>query len=310
MKAWFLKLHRWMALLFALPLAFVLFSGLILSFEPWLVVRSIEPGSLTAGKVQGWLGQHDPGGQARALVYRSYDRTLTISAGRGGGTVVDAVTGQALPGPTGLANSLVSVRRLHEALLIDAGWLVLSSTVAMPALALLGVLMGLPRITNTLPGWHKAIAWGLLPLIVLSPLTALFMASGITFATPPPAAAPAQGARLTLAEAVRIVGERHDLSALVWMRPLGGRLAARLVEGGEYRLYAVTREGTSAMPRNWPRLWHEGNFAGSWSAAMNVVASVAMIGLLVTGPWIWLRRQLRRRGLAGALPEVRRSQPE
>jgi PepSY-associated TM region len=139
------------------------------------------------------------------------------------------------------------------------------------------------------------MAWSLLPLIVLSPLTGLFMSWGITFAGPPPATAAAQGAPLRLAEAVRIVGERHDLSTLVWMRPQGGRLVARLVDGNEYRLYAVTRDGTTAMPRNWPRLWHEGNFAGAWSALMNVVASLAMIGLLVTGPWIWLRRQLRRR---------------
>jgi hypothetical protein len=27
---------------------------------------------------------------------------------------------------------------------------------------------------------------------------------------------------------------------------------------------------------------------------MNVAISIAMVGLLVTGPWIWLRRQLRR----------------
>jgi uncharacterized iron-regulated membrane protein len=79
------------------------------------------------------------------------------------------------------------------------------------------------------------------------------------------------------------------------MRPLGGRLAARLVADGEYRVYAVTRDGAVAMQRNWPRLWHEGNFAGIWSAVMNVVISFAMMGLLVTGIWIWLRRQLRRR---------------
>ena len=42
MKAWLLKLHRWVALLFALPLVFLLGTGLILSFEPWLVVRAID----------------------------------------------------------------------------------------------------------------------------------------------------------------------------------------------------------------------------------------------------------------------------
>jgi uncharacterized iron-regulated membrane protein len=295
MTAWLLKLHRWVALAFALPLVFVLGTGLILSVEPWLVVRAIEPGSLTPAKIQGLLSQHDPNGQARALVYRSYDHTLTISAGRGGGTVVDVATGQALPGPSAMANLLVTTRRMHESLLFDAGWLVIGSTVAMLVLALLGVLMGLPRFSNTLSGWHKAMAWVPLPLIVLSPLTGLFLAAGITFAGAPTVAASPQGAPLRLAEAVRIVGERHDLSGLVWMRPQGGRLLARLVVGGEYSVHAVTQAGTTAMPRNWPRLWHEGNFAGSWSALMNVAISLAMMGLLVTGPWIWLRRRLRMR---------------
>lgn len=294
MKIWLLKLHRWVALLFSLPLVFVLGTGLALSFEPWLVGRAIEPGSLTAARVQALLDQHDPGGQARALVHRSYDRTLTISAGRRGGTVVDVTTGQARPGPSALASALVTLRGLHEHLIFDAGWLVIASTFAMLALALLGVLMGWPRLRNTLAGWHKGIAWGLLPLIVLSPLTGLFLAYGVTF-TGPPVGGGALAAPLALKEAVAVVGAKHDLSSLVWLRQQGGRLLVRLVEGQEYKVYAVTRAGTVATPRNWPRLWHEGNFAGAWSALMNVVISVATLTLLVTGLWIWLRRKLRRR---------------
>ena len=293
MKAWYLKLHRWVALVFALPLIVVIVTGLVLSFEPWLASRAVEPGSLSAQKVQALLSQYDPGGQARALVHRSYDHTLTLGTGRRGGIVVSTVDGQAQPGPSTLAKVLGMSRGMHETLLIDAGWIVIASTAAMLVLALLGVLMGWPRLANTLAGWHKTMAWGLLPLIVLSPLTGLLMASGITFTSLPPAAPAAQGPKLP--EAVRIVGQNHDLSSLVWMRPQGGRLLVRLVEGGEYVLYAVTRDGTVAVPRNWPRLWHEGNFAGVWSALMNVVISFAMLGLLVTGLWIWLRRQIRTR---------------
>lgn len=295
MKPWLLKFHRWIALVFSLPLAVVLVTGLVLSFEPWLVGRAIAPGSLTAAKVQGLLNQHDPGGKARSLVYRSYDSTLTMSVGRGGGTVVDVATGQKLAGPSALANMLVTTRRLHETLLIDAGWLVIGSTGAMLVLVLLGVLMGWPRFANTVSGWHKAMAWGLLPLIVLSPLTGLFLSFGITFTGSPPVTAGAPGAPMTLLQAVQVLGKDRDLSALVWLRPQGGRILARLVEGGEYRVYAVTPGGVTPTPRNWPRLWHEGNFAGAWSALMNVVISVAMIGLLVTGLWIWLRRQFSRR---------------
>ena len=302
MKIWALKIHRGVALTFALPLVFVLCTGLILSFEPWLVVRAIAPGGLTVSKIEALLSQHDPDGKAKAIVYRSYDGTLTINGLRGSGIVVDVASGQELAGPSALADLLVTARRMHERLLINADWLVIASSVAMLVLAILGILMGLPRFANTLSGWHKAMAWCVLPLIVLSPLTGLLIASGITFMSAPPASTSTRGAPLRLAQAVRIIGERHDLSTLVWIRPQSGRLLTRLVEGGEYRVYAVTPDGMTAVPRNWPRLWHEGNFAGTWSALLNIIASVAMIGLLVTGPLIWLRRRLRLQ--ARRLPQV------
>ena len=292
MKSSLLKLHRWLALLFALPLLVVIATGVVLSFEPWLVESAIVPGSLTPARVESLLRQHDPEGRARALVHRSYDHTLTLGAGRGG-TTVDVATGEARAGPSALAATLLTARRLHETLLLDARGLVIASSAAMLGLALLGVLMGWPRIANTLAGWHKATAWGLLPLVVLSPLTGLLIAYGIGF-TGAAAKPQAQGDPLPLAQAVRVVGERHDLSALVWLRPQGGRMLARLVEGGEYRVYAVTREGTAAQPRNWPRLWHEGSFAGAWSAALNLAVSAAMLGLLATGVWLWATRRARR----------------
>jgi hypothetical protein len=293
MKLWFLKFHRWIALLFSLPLVIVLGTGLILSAEPWLVVKAIKPGTLTAEKVQALLDQHDSQRQARAISYRSYDNTLSIG-GRGRGAAVDVATGAKQAAPSALAATLGTMRRTHEHFIFNLGWVVTASSIAMLALALLGVLMGWPRIRNTFAGWHKAFAWGLLPLIVLSPLTGLFLAYNVTF-TSPPAGGRSQGAPLTLKEAVAVAGKTHDLSSLVWLRQLGGRMAMRIVEDGEYKLYAVTQHGTQAMARNWPRLWHEGNFAGVWSSLMNLVISIAMLGLLVTGGWIWLRRKLRPR---------------
>ncbi|MEZ5786802.1 MAG: PepSY domain-containing protein [Xanthobacteraceae bacterium] len=295
MKAWFLKFHRWLALVFALPIIVVMATGLVLSFEPWLVTRAIEPGALNAEKIQALLKEHDPGGQARAIFYRSFDHTLTLRAGRGGGTVIDTATGQVQSRASTLAGVLGTARRMHETLLIDAGWLVTASTVVMLVLVVLGMLMGWPRFRNTLAGWHVGAAWVLLPLIILSPLTGLMLSWGITLTGAPGGGPAARSAPLPLAEAVDVVGRNHDLSALIWMRSLGGRLAVRLAEDGEYRLYAVTREGTTPMSRNWPRLWHEGNFAGVWSSAMNVILSITMIGLLVTGVWAWLRRRFRRR---------------
>ncbi|MEZ5849289.1 MAG: PepSY-associated TM helix domain-containing protein [Hyphomicrobiaceae bacterium] len=296
MRPWFLRLHRWLALLFGVPLTVVVLTGLVLSVEPWLVSRAIAPGKLDVAKLETFLARHDPEGKARGLSYRSYDGTVTIGGGRGGGTIVDVGSGQTVADASPLAKALVTARRLHETLLLDANWLVVASTAAMLALMLIGVLMGLPRFANSASGWHKAIAWGLLPLLVLSPLTALLMAGGITFAGGAggvggrPAPAP-----ISLVEAVRVVGRDHDPGALVWLRQRGPRMMARIVEDGEYRVYAVTREGAVPLPRNWPRAWHEGNFAGSWSAAMNLVISIAFSVLMGTGLWIWLRRKLRRR---------------
>lgn len=240
MKAWLLKLHRWIALIFALPLVVVLGTGLILSVEPWLVVRAIKPGTLTVEKIQALLEKHDAEGQARAISYRSYDNTLSIG-GRGASTVVDVAT-SARAAPSALAATLGTMRRTHEHFIFDLGWVVTASSFAMLALALLGVLMGWPRIRNTFAGWHKAMAWGLLPLIVLSPLTGLFLAYNVTF-TDSPSGGRAQGAPLSLKEAVAVAGKTHDLSSLVWMRPLGGRMAMRIVEDGEYKLYTVTQAG-------------------------------------------------------------------
>jgi len=292
MNFWLLRLHRWVALVFALPLLVVLATGLVLSVEPWLTVSAIKPGTLSAARVQELLQKYDPAGQARAISYRSYDNTLTLGAGRGGGKVIDVATGEALAGPSALARTLGTMRGLHERLIFDLGWLVSGSSAAMLVLALLGVLMGWPRLRNTVSGWHKGVAWGLLPLIVLSPLTGLFLAYGITFTAPLQAGRPQA---LPLKEAVALVGASHDLSTLVWLRPLGPRTMVRLVDGGEYKVYAVTPNGLVAQPRNWPRLWHEGNFAGRWSSLMNIVLSVAMLTLLVTGVWIWARRKLRKR---------------
>lgn len=300
MTAWFLRFHRWVALIFALPLVFVLSSAVVLSLEPLLVARAVAPHSLSPAVIESALDRHDREHKATMLAYRSYDGTLTISAGRGGGgTVVDPLTGEAQAGPSALASVLATARRIHERLSLDLGWLVVASTATMLVLAALGVLMGWPRFANSAAGWHKATAFGLLPLLVLSPLTALFMAANVTFAGPPAASAP-QSPPLTLVDAVRIVGRDHDLSSLVSLRPRGGRMLARLVEDGEYTLYTVTREGTTAMPRNWPRLWHEGNFAAPWPALLNLVTSLAMVGLLGTGMWSWLRRRLRRRALRTA----------
>jgi uncharacterized iron-regulated membrane protein len=291
-KAWLLRLHRWVALAFGLPLLAVIVTGLILSVEPLVVQGALNPGSVTVQAVEGLLQRHDPQGAARALFLRPHERTLTIRGGLpGGGVEVDLATGAPAAKATTLSDLFGISRQVHERLIFDAGWLVIASTAAMLALVVLGVLMGWPRLRNTLAGWHKGLGWGLLPLVVLCPLTGLLLALGITFA-PAPRSAGASGPPLPLVEAVRVLGKDHDLSALSWIRPIGPSLAARLLEDGEMRTYTLTREGAVPGARNWPRLIHEGTWGGAVLPILNLVTSVALLGLLVTGTWIWARRKL------------------
>lgn len=293
-KALLLRLHRWVALLFGLPLAAVIVTGLILSIEPLVVQGSVAPGSITVGTIEELLQRHDPQGAVRALFLRPHEGTLTIRGGIPGGVAeVDLATGAPAAQVTTLSDLFGAARQVHERLVFDAGWLVIASTVAMLVLIVLGIFMGWPRLRNTLSGWHKGFGWGLLPLVILSPLTGLLLALGVTLAPASPAP-PTAGPPLPLIDAVRVLGKDHDLSGLSWIRPIGRNLVARLLEDGEMKAYTLTRDGALPGGRNWPRLIHEGTWGGAVLPSLNLITSIALMGLLVTGIWIWARRKLRK----------------
>jgi len=209
---------------------------------------------------------------------------------------VDLATGEETDADHWLSDIIGASRGVHQRLIFDLDWLVIGSTAAMLVVICLGVFMGWPRFANSLSGWHKATAWLLLPLLVLSPLTSLFMAAGLTFSQPAQRGAGAAPIR----EAVRMIAAQHDLSRLEWIRARGGRQLARINEPGGQATYVVTREGLTPAASNWPRTFHEGVFWGAWGGIMNVVISLAFILLMGTGLTIWARRTFRRRHPRGA----------
>jgi uncharacterized iron-regulated membrane protein len=295
LKFWLLRLHRWITLVFSIPLAILILTGLVLSFEPIVQDSGARPDNGIAERISAALARHDPGGTARSLVVRAYNDTVSIGGARRNDAIhVDLHTNQTISSPGFLADFFLTNRRLHETFLLELGWLVSASTIAMLVLIALGIAMGWPRLSNTLSGWHKGTAWILLPLLILSPLTGLFLAFGWTLAAAPQR--PASPAPLvSLREAVTAVGAQYDLRHVVWIRPRGNAMLARINDGGEMRAFAVSRDGLVPTPRNWPRLLHEGNWHGTLSASINVLISVAFVTLLSTGLLIWMRRRLRRR---------------
>ena len=288
-KPLLLTLHRWITLIFALPLFAIIATGLILSFEPLVQVSGIGGPAIDPARVIELVKTYDPDNKARGLSINAAGQRMTL---QGSGTrAIDLVTGTPAAANSGLSDLFRWARVTHERLLGQA-WLVTSSTIAMITLMVLGVFMGLPRLRNTLSGWHKGTAWFALPLVLLSPLTGLCMAFGLTFQS---GAAPASGRPVALPDAIRIVAASHDLAHVISIGTRGGRVMARLYEDGELRAYAVGSSGVTPLPRNWPRLIHEGNWSASIASPLNVLTSIALLALLSTGLLIWARRKLRKR---------------
>lgn len=288
-KLLLLRFHRWITLVFALPLLAIILTGLILSFEPAVQMSSIKPQSVDAARVADLIRRYDPDGKARGVAINAAERRITLQGAEP--VEIDLESGEKVAAPAALPALFLWARRTHERLL-GQSWLVISSTIAMVVIMCLGIFMGLPRLRNSLSGWHKGTAWFTLPLIVLSPLTGLCLAFGWTFQASPP---PLRSARLaTLPEAVAIAARSHDLAQVNSIRSRGRLLMARLFEGGELRAYAVNGDELVPLPRNWPRLIHEGNWSAMIASSLNVITSLALLGLLSTGLLLWTRRQLRR----------------
>jgi uncharacterized iron-regulated membrane protein len=293
MKAILLRLHRWMTLVFALPLALIILTGLVLSLEPIAQDVATKPGSLNQERMLAMLDKHDPQGKTRTITMQAYEGRLTLSGSGNGAAVVDLTSGEAVDGTQGstLSTLFRSARGLHEHLIFDLDWLVTVSTFAMLVIIALGVAMGWPRLRQSVSGWHHGIAWFGLPLLILSPLTGLALVYGISFSSMTPQD---RMALPPIREAVKLLGEKQDISTLIWLRNRGGRMLARVNEGGTFRVYQISLRGVSETPTNWPRALHEGNFAGLWSGIMVLATSLGFIGLMGTGLTIYLRRALRK----------------
>jgi uncharacterized iron-regulated membrane protein len=293
LKAWIYRLHRWSALVFALPLLIVFVTGLVLAFEPAVVTLSVAPNSVDAAKLGAILAKHDPDGKLERIVLHAHSNVLVL--GNRDGVEIDLATGEPAVSPSATPAFFSLVRKLHETFLIDNGQLaVVISTFALLVLILLGLFLGARPFRNTLSGWHTGTAWIALPLIIAAPATGLMMYYKVTFSAMEPnrsAATPPS----SMADALGIVARERDISTLLQLRLRKGVAEARLLEGGEQRFYTVTRDGLAVRPRNWPKLLHEGNWAGVWSAAANAGIAAALVTLLGTGLFMWGRRKVRRR---------------
>jgi uncharacterized iron-regulated membrane protein len=287
-----LKMHRWLSVIFALPLAIVIFTGLILSLQPIAQQLAITSTKLSETQLVALIQKHDPKGEARALSIDHAQGLLSLSPVNGGPIKINLASGEVSNGPESFSAKLFSTsRRIHERLLFGLDPLVPVSTAVMLLLITLGLLMGRPRyVRNDLTSWHKITAWTLLPLIIISPLSGLALTFNVTFVEPL-----ARSPALPLTKAVEFTSGFTAVSNILFIANRGGRQIVRTMEDGAVKSYTPASGGLRSTAPNWPRLIHEGNWAGLWSGGLNALTAAAMMLLLGTGLTMWARRSLRRR---------------
>ena len=174
--------------------------------------------------------------------------------------------------------------------MISAGLLVEIAIYAMVAILMIGLVFGLPRLRNTVKGWHSGLSWLALPLVVLAPVTGLLMTLHVGLPPAPPLEA---GAPIPLAWAIEAVAAQGDDRIIVARRfKAGGALVKTASASGEGS-HLVQSDGRVVLSRgpSWVQELHAGTWAGAWSGALNLLSALVLMGITGTGLYGWLRRQ-------------------
>ncbi len=298
-KPFLVRLHRWAALVLAPVFLLIILSGTVLSFRP--IVSDIATASAAAGAVdttalQQLISRLDGGGGVTSISVANGGAAVDVASGSAdvaGRWDVQAGTRSAAP--TSSVDVFGIAEKLHKSLLLGLGFVVEAASFVMLAIMIIGPFLSLLRFRNSVIGWHRAVGWCLLPLSIIAPLTAVMIVLGIGEGARQPL--PKASQPVSIAQALTVAGKDIDLAHLVSARTFrGGTVLLQTAEGS----YAVT--DAKAVPltggKGLVQQIHEGTWAGAWSGALNVVISLILLALTVTGVLSWFRRFRRERRAA------------
>jgi sulfite reductase (NADPH) flavoprotein alpha-component len=293
--------HRWLALTLAPVFLLILLSGAILAFKPILGSDSAAGPSarVSAGALSAALDAIDPAGRASAVSLSADGRSIDLKSPDPAVAGTFAVaTRTATVASQGFDLFGVALR-LHKNLLVGAGLLVEIATYAMVVILAAGLLFGLPKLRNTLGGWHRGLGWFALPLVALTPVTGLLM---ILHVGKPALPALAPGKPIALAQAIRAVPLPADGAILMARRFQAGSALVKTTSSQGERVHVVQSNGQVALTGapGWVDTVHEGTWAGAWSGVLNLLSALLLMGVTVTGLYSWLRRQPQVRRQRGA----------
>lgn len=283
MRHLLISLHRWVALIATPLFLLVTLTGVILAFRPILADLSAPDSvqSAPTGRIVQ-LVEKLPGNAIRGVQVLDENSIRVTDVGDfsldSGAQIGD--------GSDPLQNFFGVVQDLHKSLLLHAGWATEILTYLMLGIIIVGLFLGLPKLRNSLIGWHQMLAWGLLPLVIMIPFTAILMTLHIGA---PELPIKSGGGRVEMVQALQMVSQYEGGDRLVALRGFkGGSMLVTLPD----QQVLVTAEGMTPLGNEpyWPKELHEGTWAGAWSGALNAVGGLVLAGLTLTGALSWIRR--------------------
>lgn len=295
-------LHRWIALVLLPVFLVIILTGAVLSFRP--IVNSAQPalggGSVDVAALTALMGRLQGTGQFGAVSVTDGGRTVSVMsqdpalAGRW-----DIATGAHTPAPAGGFDLFRTAEGLHKSLLLGLNIVVEVASFLMLAIMIVGPFLTWLRFRNSLIGWHTAVGWLLLPLTLTSPVTAVMLT--LSIGTPARPELPRVKQPVPITQALATAGRELDLTRLAAIRRFrGGTVIVQIAPDAAGRNgggYVVTDTAVTPLVGG-PGLVkqiHEGTWGGAWSGLVNLVISLALLALTVTGTVSWVRRWRRNR---------------
>lgn len=286
MRTYLLKVHRWLALCLTPLFILITLTGMVLALKPVVADLRAQPysGAVEVVRLEKLLATVAPENGVRSI-QRSSENGQWVLEGQGEYRLADGTK-------TGTGERLSDdffgwVKSLHKSLLMGAGWLVEWVTWAMLGIMVVGVLLGWPKFSQSLIGWHQWLGVWLLPLALLLPLTAVLMTLHV--GRPDLGLQPGVE-RTSLAQGLNQAAQQYDLSGLI---------SASSFKAGSVLIQTDTQtlvvSGDRITPvdvaSNLPKQLHEGLWAGWFSGVFNLLVGGLVLGLTLTGAINWLRRQ-------------------
>ncbi len=286
MRTYLLQVHRWLALLLTPLFLLITLTGILLAFKP--IIDELGPpaysGHVEISELVQLISLASSDGNVRSIERTDAEGLWRIP---GVGEYQLGNPDRVGPAEDTSAAFFGWVKEFHKDLLLDAGWLVEWVTYAMLAIMVAGVLLGWPKFSRSLIGWHQWLGVWLLPLALLLPLTAILMSLHVGR----PDLGLQRGSGATpLAQGIELAARRYDLSEILSARRF--KAGSVLITTPEQSLVVSGGQVTPVeIESNLPKQFHEGLWAGWFSGMFNVLAGSLVLGLTLTGALNWLRRQ-------------------